>query len=45
MPGKAATVGIEWSGWQPPLLLEGGLLPAGGVLALLWAAHRFSRPE
>ncbi|MFJ9711944.1 ABC transporter permease [Streptomyces sp. NPDC101234] len=45
VPDKAATVGIEWSGWQPPLLLEGGLLLAGGVLALLWAAHRFSRPE
>ncbi|MGW8729437.1 ABC transporter permease [Streptomyces sp. NPDC055808] len=41
----AASTGIEWSGWQPPLLLEGGLLLTTGVLALLWAAHRFSRPE
>ncbi|MFB6564010.1 ABC transporter permease [Streptomyces sp. NPDC056400] len=45
VPDQAATVGIEWSGWQPPLLLEGALLVAGGVAALLWAAHRFSRPE
>lgn len=45
VPDQAATVGIEWFGWQPPLLLEGGLLVAGGVTALLWAAHRFSRPE
>ncbi|WP_443057303.1 ABC transporter permease [Streptomyces sp. NBC_00696] len=42
---RAATAGIEWSGWQPPLLLEGALLLALGVTALLWAAHRFSRPE
>ncbi|WP_328786645.1 MULTISPECIES: ABC transporter permease [unclassified Streptomyces] len=45
VPDQAATAGIEWSGWQPPLLLEGALLLAGGVAALLWAAHRFSRPE
>ncbi|MFD9379490.1 ABC transporter permease [Streptomyces sp. NPDC059999] len=45
VPDQAATAGIEWSDWQPPLFLEGGLLPAGGVLALVWAAHRFSRPE
>lgn len=41
----ATTAGITWSGWQPPLLLEGALLLAGGATALLWAAHRFSRPE
>ncbi|MGX1548937.1 ABC transporter permease [Streptomyces adustus] len=45
VPGQATAVGIEWSGWQPPLLLEGAVLLAGGVAALLWAAHRFSRPE
>ncbi|WP_079054053.1 ABC transporter permease [Streptomyces graminilatus] len=45
VPDHAATAGIEWSGWQPPLLLEAALLLATGVTALLWAAHRFSRPE
>ncbi|MER6474129.1 ABC transporter permease [Streptomyces collinus] len=46
VPHQAATTaGITWSGWQPPLLLEGALLLAGGVTALLWAAHRFGRPE
>ncbi|MFD9099428.1 ABC transporter permease [Streptomyces collinus] len=46
VPHQAATTtGITWSGWQPPLLLEGALLLAGGATALLWAAHRFSRPE
>ncbi|MEV6397159.1 ABC transporter permease [Streptomyces sp. NPDC051907] len=45
VPDQAATVGIEWSGWQPPLLLEAALLLAVGVTTLLWAAHRFSRPE
>ncbi|MFF7978980.1 hypothetical protein ACFZDK_07595 [Streptomyces sp. NPDC007901] len=44
VPHQATTVGVERAGRQPPLLLEGGLLPAGGVMALLWAAHRFSRP-
>ncbi|MFI6246381.1 ABC transporter permease [Streptomyces sp. NPDC051016] len=45
VPHQSTAVGIEWAGRQPPLLLEGGLLLAGGVLALLWAAHRFGRPE
>ncbi|MEU9450411.1 ABC transporter permease [Streptomyces sp. NPDC048277] len=45
VPDQATTVGIEWSGWQPPLLLEGALLLAAGVMALLWAARRFGRPE
>ncbi|KAB1979301.1 ABC transporter permease [Streptomyces triticiradicis] len=45
VPDQATTVGIEWSGLRPPLLLEGALLLATGVVALLWAAHRFSRPE
>lgn len=45
VPHQSTTAGIEWAGRQPPLLLEGGLLLAGGVLALLWAAHRFGRPE
>ncbi|MFF7471718.1 ABC transporter permease [Streptomyces sp. NPDC008092] len=44
VPDQATTAGIEWFGRQPPLLLEGGLLLAGGVLALLWAARRFGRP-
>ncbi|MGW3313654.1 ABC transporter permease [Streptomyces sp. NPDC001073] len=42
---QAAGVGIEWSGWQPPLPLEAALLLALGATALLWAAHLFSRPE
>lgn len=44
-PDRAATEGIEWFGRQPPLLLEGALLLALGVVALIWAAHRFGRPE
>ncbi|WP_105971942.1 ABC transporter permease [Streptomyces geranii] len=45
VPDRATTAGIEWYDWQPPLLLEGAVLLTTGVLALLWAAHRFSRPE
>ncbi|MFD4371218.1 ABC transporter permease [Streptomyces sp. NPDC058486] len=45
VPEQAAAPGVEWAGQQPPLLLEAGLLLAGGVLALMWAARRFSRPE
>ncbi|WP_329274930.1 ABC transporter permease [Streptomyces sp. NBC_00691] len=45
VPGPQAASGIEWAGRQPPLPLEAGLLLATGVLALLWAARRFNRPE
>ncbi|MGW5776325.1 ABC transporter permease [Streptomyces sp. NPDC003863] len=45
VPDQAAAAGIEWAGRQPPLPLEAALLLTGGALALLWAAHRFSRPE
>ncbi|MEU8544056.1 ABC transporter permease [Streptomyces sp. NPDC048717] len=46
VPGRGATAdGIEWAGRHPALPLEAGLLLAGGVLALLWASHRFNRPE
>lgn len=45
VPHQAGAVGIEWSGRQPPALLEGGLLLAVGALALLWAARRFGRPD
>ncbi|WP_329347451.1 ABC transporter permease [Streptomyces sp. NBC_01261] len=45
VPDRAGSAGIEWFGRQPPLLLEGALLLAIGVTALLWAAHLFSRPE
>ncbi|MER7949322.1 ABC transporter permease [Streptomyces sp. NPDC096079] len=45
VPEQAAGAGIEWAGRQPPLLLEAGVLLAAGTLALLWAAHRFNRPE
>ncbi|MFF9851019.1 ABC transporter permease [Streptomyces litmocidini] len=45
VPDQAAAAGIEWAGRQPPLLLEAALLMAGGVVALLWATHRFNRPE
>ncbi|MEU2419702.1 ABC transporter permease [Streptomyces sp. NPDC007851] len=45
VPHQAAGVGIEWSGRQPPLLLECALLLAGGAVALVWAARRFGRPE
>lgn len=45
VPDQAAAVSIEWAGWQPPLALEATLLLGSGALALLWAAHRFGRPE
>ncbi|AZM87145.1 ABC transporter permease [Streptomyces sp. W1SF4] len=44
-PHRAAATGIEWFGHHPPLALESAGLLAIGVLALLWAAHRFARPE
>ncbi|MFD6080950.1 ABC transporter permease [Streptomyces hydrogenans] len=44
-PGQTAAGGVEWAGRQPPLFLEAGLLLTAGVLALLWATRRFSRPE
>ncbi|MFC8508725.1 ABC transporter permease [Streptomyces sp. NPDC057411] len=45
VPDQAAVGGIEWAGRQPPLVLEAGLLLTVGLLTLLWAARRFSRPE
>ncbi|MFF2777374.1 ABC transporter permease [Streptomyces sp. NPDC058052] len=45
VPGQQAAGGVEWAGRQPPLPLEAGLLLATGALALMWAAHRFGRPE
>ncbi|MEE1753121.1 ABC transporter permease [Streptomyces sp. SP18CS02] len=45
VPDQAAVGGIEWAGWQPPLPLEAALLLTSGAIALLWAAHRFNRPE
>jgi ABC-2 type transport system permease protein len=45
MPGHAAPGGPLWGSWQPPVLLEWGLLAGAGMGALLWAAHRFSRQE
>ncbi|MFE2939976.1 ABC transporter permease [Streptomyces sp. NPDC059255] len=44
-PDQAAAGGIEWAGGPPPLPLEAALLLSGGAMALLWAAHRFNRPE
>ncbi|MFD5417501.1 ABC transporter permease [Streptomyces sp. NPDC127069] len=44
-PHQAAVTGVEWFGSRPPLALEAGVLLTIGVLALLWAAHRFARPE
>ncbi|MFE0645935.1 ABC transporter permease [Streptomyces sp. NPDC058877] len=45
VPDQAGVSGIEWAGHQPPLPLEAGLLVAAGVIALVWAARRFNRPE
>ncbi|MFE6855125.1 ABC transporter permease [Streptomyces sp. NPDC057674] len=45
VPDQQAVTGIAWAGRQPPLPLEAGLLLAAGLLALLWAARRFNRPE
>ncbi|MEU3098569.1 ABC transporter permease [Streptomyces sp. NPDC006967] len=45
VPDQAAAAGLEWFGRQPPLFLEAGVLLTTGAMALLWAAHRFNRPE
>ncbi|MCX4553162.1 ABC transporter permease [Streptomyces sp. NBC_01387] len=45
VPDRAAIGGIDWAGRQPPFLLEAALLLLCGVAALLWAGHRFNRPE
>ncbi|MFF9066366.1 ABC transporter permease [Streptomyces sp. NPDC014891] len=45
VPDQQAATGIDWAGWQPPVVLEAGLLLGAGLLAVLWAARRFSRPE
>ncbi|MGO4457924.1 hypothetical protein AB4039_11520 [Streptomyces sp. M-16] len=45
VPGQAAVAGLERFGRQPPLLLEAAALLTTGAMALLWAAHRFNRPE
>ncbi|WP_434095755.1 ABC transporter permease [Streptomyces lavendulae] len=45
VPDQAAVAGLEWFGRQPPLPLEAAALLATGIAALLWAAHRFNRPE
>ena len=45
VPGQASGAGVTWSSFQPPLLVEGALLLTLGTVALLWAAHVFSRPE
>ncbi|MET7683857.1 ABC transporter permease [Streptomyces sp. NPDC005423] len=44
-PDRAAVGGLDWAGWQPPLLLEAALLLACGAGALLWAGHRFKGLE
>ncbi|MEU2336040.1 ABC transporter permease [Streptomyces sp. NPDC013172] len=45
VPGQVTPLGVEWAGRQPPLFLEGTLLLTVGVVALVWAARRFGRPE
>ncbi|MFE0582258.1 ABC transporter permease [Streptomyces sp. PCS3-D2] len=45
VPDQTTAAGIEWFGHQPPLLLEAAALLVAGVLALLYATRRFSRPE
>ncbi|MFD9724043.1 ABC transporter permease [Streptomyces sp. NPDC059072] len=45
VPDQATAAGIEWFGRQPPLLLEAAALLTTGALALLWATHRFRRPQ
>lgn len=45
IPDQTAVGGIEWAGWQPPIPLEATALLTSGAIALLWAAHRFNRPE
>ncbi|MEV7415598.1 ABC transporter permease [Streptomyces sp. NPDC089919] len=45
VPDHAAATGIEWFGRQPSPALEAASLLLAGTLSLLWAAHRFNRPE
>ncbi len=45
VPDHVAATGIAWFGRQPPLPLEAAALLVTGAVALLWAAHRFGRPE
>ncbi|MGQ5225718.1 ABC transporter permease [Streptomyces sp. yara] len=45
VPDQPPTAAIEWLGHHPPLLLEAAVLLTAGVLALLYATRRFSRPE
>ncbi|MFE1440132.1 ABC transporter permease [Streptomyces sp. NPDC058739] len=45
VPQQTTAAGIEWLGHQPPLLLEAAALLTVGVLTLLYAARRFSRPD
>ncbi|MGV9871781.1 ABC transporter permease [Streptomyces cellulosae] len=45
VPDQPPTATIEWLGHHPPLLLEAAVLLTAGVLALLYATRRFSRPE
>ncbi|WP_420082094.1 ABC transporter permease [Streptomyces sp. JL4002] len=45
MPDRPAVSGIEWFGSPPPPALEAAALLGAGVLALVWAAHRFKRPD
>ncbi|MFG2886439.1 ABC transporter permease [Streptomyces sp. NPDC048297] len=45
VPNQTAAAGIEWFGRPPSLPLETAALLLTGALALLWAAHRFNRPE
>ncbi|GAA0543482.1 ABC transporter permease [Actinomadura livida] len=37
--------GPRWGGWQPPVILELAGLALGGIIMLVWAARRFSRPD
>lgn len=45
VPGQASAGTVDWAGRRPPLPLEAGVLLTAGALALLWASHRFGRPE
>ncbi|MFD8013013.1 ABC transporter permease [Streptomyces sp. NPDC058955] len=45
VPGQTTGGSVAWAGRQPPLVLEAGLLLTVGALALVWASHRFGRPE
>ncbi|MFD0392136.1 hypothetical protein ACFQ3Z_02630 [Streptomyces nogalater] len=43
--GPTASAGVYWGAWQPPPVVEAGVLLLTAVIALLWTARRFGRTD